>query len=71
MPAPGLVDLRSDTLTLPDSGMRAAMARAERRLAILSELTEIGMNLARKLDRETPEPEAPAAGESREETENA
>jgi threonine aldolase len=29
MPAPGLVDLRSDTLTLPDSGMRAAMARAE------------------------------------------
>jgi len=29
MPAPGLVDLRSDTLTVPDSGMRAAMARAE------------------------------------------
>jgi threonine aldolase len=26
---PGLVDLRSDTLTVPDSGMRAAMARAE------------------------------------------
>ena len=29
MPAPGLVDLRSDTLTVPDDGMRAAMARAE------------------------------------------
>jgi threonine aldolase len=29
MPAPGLVDLRSDTLTVPDAGMRAAMARAE------------------------------------------
>jgi threonine aldolase len=29
MPAPGPVDLRSDTLTVPDSGMRAAMARAE------------------------------------------
>ncbi len=26
---PGVVDLRSDTLTLPDEGMRAAMARAE------------------------------------------
>ena len=29
MPAPGLVDLRSDTLTVPDAGMRDAMARAE------------------------------------------
>ena len=29
MPAPDLVDLRSDTLTVPDAGMRAAMARAE------------------------------------------
>ena len=29
MPVPGLVDLRSDTLTVPDAGMRAAMARAE------------------------------------------
>ena len=26
---PGIVDLRSDTLTVPDEGMRAAMARAE------------------------------------------
>jgi threonine aldolase len=26
---PGVVDLRSDTLTVPDDGMRAAMARAE------------------------------------------
>jgi threonine aldolase len=29
MSSPGLVDLRSDTLTVPDEGMRAAMARAE------------------------------------------
>ena len=29
MSAPGIVDLRSDTLTVPDEGMRAAMARAE------------------------------------------
>ncbi len=29
MPVPGTVDLRSDTLTVPDAGMRAAMARAE------------------------------------------
>jgi threonine aldolase len=26
---PGIIDLRSDTLTVPDEGMRAAMARAE------------------------------------------
>jgi threonine aldolase len=29
MSAPGTVDLRSDTLTVPDEGMRAAMAHAE------------------------------------------
>ena len=29
MSAPGIVDLRSDTLTVPDEGMRAAMAHAE------------------------------------------
>src|ERR1700686_345325 len=29
MSAPGIVDLRSDTLTVPDDGMRAAMAHAE------------------------------------------
>ena len=29
MPALDLVDLRSDTLTVPDAGMRAAMASAE------------------------------------------
>ncbi len=29
MLAPGIIDLRSDTLTVPDEGMRVAMARAE------------------------------------------
>src|ERR1700683_54711 len=29
MSSPGIVDLRSDTLTVPDEGMRVAMARAE------------------------------------------
>jgi threonine aldolase len=29
MLAPGIIDLRSDTLTVPDEGMRTAMARAE------------------------------------------
>src|ERR1700744_2724077 len=29
MSAPGIVDLRGDTLTVPDEGIRAAMARAE------------------------------------------
>src|ERR1039458_1730528 len=29
MPAQDTVDLRSDTLTVPDAGMRAAMAHAE------------------------------------------
>jgi hypothetical protein len=37
----------------------AAIARAERRLEILQELTEIGMNLARELGREAVEPPAP------------
>jgi hypothetical protein len=43
----------------PDHHAAAAIARAERRLAILAELTEIGMAMARDLGRQTAQPPTP------------
>jgi hypothetical protein len=43
----------------PDPHAAAAIARAERRLAILAELTEIGMALARDLGPQVADPPAP------------
>ncbi len=52
---PGIIDLRSDTLTVPDEGMRVAMARAEVGDDVLGEdptVTRLEEDMARRLGKE-------------------
>ena len=56
MSSPGIVDLRSDTLTVPDEGMRVAMARAEVGDDVWGEdptVHRLEEEIARRLGKET------------------